>query len=512
MDRVLNTPKPVRKWRPPSQDEAANPTRPAAKPAATPVIRKPKARVAGALPRFGAKPSGNLSTPANSLPGFASNLPTTPAATAAEDQKFGATPPLSSLHNFGLICASGFLLSAFSNDILNHVGGKAYLSWVFGPFAILALVICGTLARGVKPLIGKLWIGFGICLLFSTAFSMVKGESFQMIEYYFTRTIIIYFWCTAFALTIRNVHKLMMVNVICTALMILEAILFGHPDAAGRLIITGSNFLGNSNDFALNLVCSLGFSMYLIWQNSGLSKALGSAQFLLTLFFMLKTGSRGGFLALLGCLAIWFLFSGKHMTIIALLLPGLAVVPLISGATLARLVHIEVPGSSLAASAEGEAETSQVERTHLLEISILFAATHPLFGTGPETFRDALYRYDMAHGTHTPALGTHNAWTQVASECGIPAFLCYTLIVLGSIKICFGIMRKTRKQPGAERVFAISACLLGILVAYAINTTFDHVAYHLSLPLFSGMAAALYLTTHGGDLEWIRAQNALGNV
>ena len=49
-------------------------------------------------------------------------------------------------------------------------------------------------------------------------------------------------------------------------------------------------------------------------------------------------------------------------------------------------------------------------------------------------------------------------------------------------------------------------------VAYAINTTFDHVAYHLSLPLFSGMAAALYLTTHGGDLEWIRSQDALGNV
>jgi hypothetical protein len=73
-------------------------------------------------------------------------------------------------------------------------------------------------------------------------------------------------------------------------------------------------------------------------------------------------------------------------------------------------------------------------------------------------------------------------------------------------------MRKTQKQPGAERVFAISASLLGILVGYAINTTFDHVAYHLSLPLFSGIAVALYLSTHGGDLEWIRSQDALGNV
>jgi len=452
------------------------------------------------------KASSGVLTPASSLPAPAN------AAAASEDRKFGRTPPLSSLHNFGLICISAFLLSAYSNDILNHLGGKAYLSWVFGPLAILALVICGTLGRGVQSFIGKLWLGFAACLLFSTAFSIVKGESLQMIQYYFTRTIIIYFCCTAFALTIRNVHKLMMLNVICTGLMILEAILFGHPDAAGRLIITGSNFLGNSNDFALNLVCSLGFSMYLVWQRSGFSKVLGSAQFLLTLYFMLKTGSRGGFLALVGCLAIWFLFSGKRGTIIALLLPGLAVIPLVSGATLARLVHIEVPGQALASTAQGEAEMSQLERTHLLETSIRFALTHPLFGTGPETFRDALYYDDMAHGTHTPALGTHNAWTQVASECGIPAFLCYTFIVLGSIRVCYRIMRKTQKQPGAERVFAISACLLGILVAYAINTTFDHVAYHLSLPLFSGMAAALYLTTHGGDLEWIRSQDALGNV
>ena len=66
-----------------------------------------------------------------------------------------------------------------------------------------------------------------------------------MIEYYFTRTIVIYFWCTAFALTIRSVHKLMMLNVICTALMLLEAILFGHPDAAGRLIITGQQLSGH---------------------------------------------------------------------------------------------------------------------------------------------------------------------------------------------------------------------------------------------------------------------------
>ncbi|HEU5023220.1 MAG TPA: O-antigen ligase family protein, partial [Bryobacteraceae bacterium] len=324
--------------------------------------------------------------------------------------------------------------------------------------------------------------------------------------------LVVYFCCVAFGLTIRNVHRLMMASVICTGMILLEAILFGDSDLTGRLVVPGSIFLGNSNDFALHLVCSLGFSMYLVWQKSKLAKILGAAEFLLTLYFMLKSGSRGGFLALVGCLTIWFLFSGKRGTIIALLLPGLAVIPMVSGATLARLVHIEVPGADLRASVSGEAEASQVERTHLLETSIRFALTHPVFGTGPATFLDALYYDDLAHGTHTPALGTHNSWTQVASECGIPAFLIYACIVFGSIRMCYRIMRKTQRQPGAEKVFAMSACLLGVLVAYAISTTFDHVAYHLLLPLFSGMTVALYFSTHGGDVEWIRSQDALGNA
>jgi O-antigen ligase len=500
MDRVLNTPRPVRKWRPPTPEPGAGPGRPGPKPAGAPGIRKPKAGRASLLPGLGPKLSNKLPVRAKPTP-------------AAEGAEFGPEPRVSAVHTLGLISVSAYLLSAYSNDLMMHAfGGKAYLSWVFGPLAILALVICGTMARAFRSSIGKLWLGFAACLLFSTAFSIAKGESLAMVRVYFAQVLVVYFCCAAFGVTIRNVHRLLMASVICTGMILLEAILFGKPDGAGRMIVPQSIFLGNSNDFALHLVCSLGFSMYLIWQKSGVAKVLGCAAFLLTMYFMLKTGSRGGFLALVGCLAIWFLFSGKRGTIIALLLPGLALIPLVSGATLARLVHIEVPGAGLQATADGEAELSQVQRTHLLETSIRFAVTHPVFGTGPGTFRDALYYDDLAHGTHTPALGTHNSWTQVASECGIPAFLCYACIVFGSIRACYRIMRKTQHQPGAEKVFAMSACLLGVLVAYAISTTFDHVAYHLLLPLFSGTTAALYFSTHGGDVEWIRSQDALGNV
>jgi hypothetical protein len=448
------------------------------------------------------------------LPAFAPKLSGTsaPATGAiAENPEFGPVPAVSSLNNIGLICFCIYVLSAFGNDLMQHVGGKAYLSWVFGPLCILVLLVRGTATRGLRVKIGKLWIGFAACLLFSTLFSLNKAASMGMVQDYFSRTLIAYFCCTAFGVTIRNVHKLVMLNVICATLLILEGILFGGPDETGRMSIVGSNFLGNANDFALGLVCSLGFSLYLIWRKSGILRILGFAQFLVTLYFMLGTGSRGGFLALVGCLTVWFLFSGKRGTIIALILPGLAAIPMVSGGTLARLVNIEVPGS-IASTAEGGAELSQLERTHLLQVSIRFAVTHPVFGTGPGTFRDALYYDDVAHGTHTPSLNTHNSWTEVASECGFPALICYAMIVFGSIRICYRIMRRTQKEPGTEKVFAISACLLGSLVAYAIGSTFDHVAYGMTLPLLSGMAIALHLATRGGDPNWIRSEDALGNA
>lgn len=431
---------------------------------------------------------------------------------ATPGAEFRPAPPETSMHKLAIFCLCAYLISGVGNDLLGHFGGKAYLSWVFGPLSILMLVICGTIGRAFQTFLGKLWIGFAGCLAFACLFSMSKSESVTMVQNYFLRTLIVYFCCTAFALTIKGVHKLVMLNVICTAGMLLEATVFGGPDAAGRMVIPESITWANSNDFALGLVCSLGFSLYLVWNKSVFARILGFVQFLLTMYFMLKTGSRGGFLALLGCLIIWFLFSGKRGALIALVLPGLAVIPMVSSATLERLVHIEAPGSSLASTAEGEAELSQLERTHLLEMSIHFALTHPAFGTGPATFLDALWNSDMANGTHTPALGTHNSYTQVASECGIPAFILYVCILFGSIRMCYRIMRRTQKQPGAERVFAMSACLLGSMVAYAIGTTFDHVAYGWTLPLLSGMTAALYLSSHGGDVEWIRSQDALGNA
>ena len=114
--------------------------------------------------------------------------------------------------------------------------------------------------------------------------------------------------------------------------------------------------------------------------------------------------------------------------------------------------------------------------------------------------------------THPHALGTHNTYTQLASECGAPALFCYLAVLFLSVSSNYHIAKRTRKIPGAESVFSMALCLLGSLVAYAVNSAFFHAAYAGALPVLSGISAALAMATRNGDTKWIEAEIAAGNA
>jgi len=418
------------------------------------------------------------------------------------------------LHKLGLFCFCGFLFSGYGNDLsIRLIGNKAYLSIVFGAVLPILFLGCGTALRGLQTSVGKCWAGFVLGLLCSGLFSMSRAESLGMMEDYLPKIMIVFFYCCAFALTLRNCRTLIATSILCTSAILLSAALYGAPDVDGRFNIPDSMFFGNSNDLALSLICGLGFSLFLIWQSSIFARILGTAEFLLALLFVLKTGSRGGFVALSACLPVWFLFSNRRGRLLALAIPAVCLLAVLPGAILSRLVEIAVPGTLTAnAVSEDTSAASQFERTELFKKSVRFAVTHPVFGTGPGTFMDALYFDDVANSTHTAALGTHNGYTQVASECGFPVFFLYVGVIVGSIRSSYRVVKRTRGVPGAENVLIMSLCLLGSLVAYAVGSAFDHVAFSMTLPVLSGITAALDLASRGGDPQWIATETAAGNV
>jgi O-antigen ligase len=424
-----------------------------------------------------------------------------------------AAPSTNSFQKIGLYSYCVYLFSGYANDLsLHFLGGKAYLSWVSGLLVIVAFIGGGNAFRGSKSKIGRAWLGLMCCLILSAPFSIWRGESVDLLKTYVPRILGLFFYCCAFTVTLKNCRTLVITNVACTSAILLCALLFGAADESGRFSIPDSLFFGGANDLALALVCSLGFSLFLILQKSALAQILGAGEFLLTLFYLLKTGSRGGFLALAAFLAVWLIFSKGRWKLIALTIPALAFIVILPGSTLSRLVEIATPGSLNASTANDAAKESQMERTMLLQKSIVYALTNPVLGLGPGTFTDALWRDDVANLTHTHALGTHNTYTQMASECGLPALCFYMLVLFGSIGFNFRIMQRTRSMPGGETVFTMAICLFGSLIAFAIATIFHHDAYSPNLPILSGISAALELASRGGDQRWLEHEIAAGNI
>jgi O-antigen ligase len=91
------------------------------------------------------------------------------------------------------------------------------------------------------------------------------------------------------------------------------------------------------------------------------------------------------------------------------------------------------------------AHSSTQSRKELLRHSLIFTMHHPLFGVGPGMFEVADDAYAKAQGSKKGSwLGTHNSYTQVSSEIGIPAFLFFVAAIWMSLKGPYSIYQKTR--------------------------------------------------------------------
>ena len=89
-------------------------------------------------------------------------------------------------------------------------------------------------------------------------------------------------------------------------------------------------------------------------------------------------------------------------------------------------------------------------------------------------------------------LGTHNSYTQVSSECGIPAFFFYSAVLFLSIRIDYRLYKVSAAHPALKDIKAISFSFMGALVVYAVGTFFFHTAYGPYLPMFAGATIALF--------------------
>jgi O-antigen ligase len=411
--------------------------------------------------------------------------------------------PISSsvLTTIGFVLYCTYLLSGYANDwAIRLVGDKAYLSTVTVVLLPLVWLSCGNPLRGLRSGMGIWWALFLLWLILATPFSVWKGGSTRLLLNYIPRFYVCFFYIISFVTTVRRCRNLMYVNIAAAVIVVLTCITFGTSGDPGsdlddtRFRVPQSLFFANANQLALNLLLGVTFFVFLFYRPGLGQHVLATAGILFSTIYALKTGSRGFLVAAIATLALMLVVNRAKLKLaaLALLIFGVAALTLPSD-MLHRLFLVTTDSNltRLKTRADVASLQSQFQRQELLKQSLYYTWTHPLFGVGPDQFAVAVNGDAIEAGQRAPWLGTHNTYTQISSECGLPALFFYCAVIFLCFRLNYRLYKQSRDRAALKEVAGLSFCLLAGTMVYAVSTFFFHMAYSEILPMLSGFTVAL---------------------
>ena len=402
---------------------------------------------------------------------------------------------------FVLYCI--YVLSGFANDWSLHIFGvKAYFSTVTLILLPLAWLFSGNALRGLRSSTGLCWAAFLLWMILATPLSVWRGGSAAMLENYVPRAYLQFFYTCSFVTSLRRCRQWMYIQIASGAALLLSCVAFGNMgDQPGenRFRIPDSLFYANSNDLALALLLAVASFLFLFHKPSRTGQLAGIAGILLCIFYAFRTGSRGSVIAASAMLMLIFSLSRNKWKVAALGLAALGVVMATSmgGESSSALHRLSLLTSDAASPPETDSDASsvasQLQREELVKTSLRYTLSHPLFGVGPDQFATAVSQDAARASQHLPWLGTHNTYTQVSSECGIPALFLYLAVIGLCLRSNFRLYRRARDRRACRDVAGLSRCLLAGTLVFAVSAFFFHMAYSAYLPGLAGFTVALEL-------------------
>jgi putative inorganic carbon (HCO3(-)) transporter len=304
----------------------------------------------------------------------------------------------------------------------------------------------------------------------------------------FAKVLIIVLIITVAAGSLNRLRILIFTQAICVSAIAAVTIWKGRL-ILGRLEgVLGGNY-ADPNDLALAINISLPLCLALLFVSKRWpSRIFWSTSILVMIYAVFRTGSRGGFVSLVAVAAIcvWeFAICGRRRYLLVLAALAPVILWQFSGGMLVGRLKGTFNVSDDTAAAYASAE----QRQQLFWRSIEVTKEHPLFGVGPDNF-------DQISGAwHV----THNAFTQMSSEGGIPALVLYVLILWSGFKNTRATIRLVRGQTESG-VFA--RALFASLSGYAVGSLFLSVGYQFFPYILVAYTTVLFSNARKSTLQF----------
>lgn len=416
----------------------------------------------------------------------------TPAAPPAPEDAPLHIGPLVQLGLWSFLIFLFLCFSRIHDFILSGLHLPLVTSWL----AFIAAVLTGGLRRAFYTRIGIFLTAFTIWMSVDIPFSTWRRESFTVFTNAWLRSFTVFFLGAALLRTYQYCRRAMNVMAYAMIGVCLLCLRYRVIGEEGRLALV-QGLLINPNDLAqVVLMCLPFWFLMVIDRKHNIFRKVFAFLAMLPLFaIVLATGSRGGFVtaAVMVFAIFWHASMGNKIKTVVIAVVAVSLLVALMPKHLRERYKTTFTRDNSASTVI--AVESGRQRWQLLMISLRLTLRHPLFGVGPGEFQDASYDYARGAGIFLATRETHNAFTQLSSETGIPGLVFYVAALLYCLKEVSSIRKLCRGRDHLQDIAAAAQCLSLSLLSLTVFQFFNATAYFFYFPTLAGLTIAFCATS-----------------
>jgi len=388
-----------------------------------------------------------------------------------------------------------FVVYARVPEIMDMATGSAMHSVrIIMLLALLAALLFGGAIRPVFSRVGICMLAFTVWLCVCIPFSIWRGGSFRMLRESWAVSLFAFVIIASSVQGLEQCRKILYSFAAATIFIESLALIMGRI-RGGRMALVGGT-LGNANDLAMMLLMGAPFCLFVIRTRHGMSffKLACLAMILFIPATVATTGSRGGLVTLAVMFILYFLplpATQKIGVAVGALMLTVFAITWSARSALDRYRTIFLSSDQAQLS---EAQRSAIESTglrrELLRSSLQLTLRHPLLGVGPGMFEVANADYiqeTTGRANFNAWHETHNTFTQVSCEDGLPGLFLYCLTLLFCFKIARSAEKRARQYPALSSVRHMAFALRLALIAFTGMALFSSNAYMYYFPMLAAL-------------------------
>jgi len=374
---------------------------------------------------------------------------------------------------------------------------------------LLAMAFSGRAGQVFKHKVCLMFIALTLWDIICVPFAVWPGGSAHTIIGEWLVTVLTVFLAAGLISNTAQFRKISHVIAYSAIVLSIISLKAGQLSVEGRLYMPGTRY-ANPNDLAVILLTAVPFLAFMALRSgNGIRRPLALCGAVPILVVVARTGSRGALIGAAVAVGVLFLQVSVAQKL-KLLLGGVVTIGVLLTAMPSQLTErfLTIFGGSDTVydiqkdkdSVLQSAIESSYSRRMLLMDSLTLTYQHPIFGVGLGNFpvaQDNLARArgEMIGNWHV----THNTYTQVSSESGLPGLVLFLFAIFFSFRAISHTIRLGRaaNSPEGNEVQMLAVCLRIAVLAFMVCAFFASMAYLPILTVLCGLTIALELCARG---------------